>query len=101
MSAILSNPITVTITAANASGMLTCASTTGVLVGQEGSLSKVGVASVQIQVTELLSTTTFRACLAPLRGPPNAVMFSDLSAFNGGAATYQTDRQVVGGQQPV
>jgi hypothetical protein len=106
--------ISKTVSAATASGICTVDATDVVWPGQIGWLSKSGVVSERIQVTEILSATTFRATiLASIKDDnfckvsgsrpaayPNA-MFSDLSGFNGGSATFSAESQVVRGLQTV
>jgi hypothetical protein len=96
-----------TVSAANSSGVLTVADTTTVWPTQIGWLSKSGVTSQRLQVVEVIGSTTFRCRILPLisddnfdKGSPLAYPgsnFSDLSGFDGGSATFSADPQVVRG----
>jgi hypothetical protein len=85
------------VTAATSSGVLTTSDTTQIWPGQIGFLTKSAVVTKKIQVTEVISTISFRArelFEGTIVAPLNA--FADLSAFNGGSATFYADSQVVG-----
>lgn len=93
-----------TVSAADSSGLLTVADTTTVWPEQVAWLSKSGVTSQRIQVVEVVSSTTFRCRILPLISDQNFANgaypgsnFSDLSAFNGGSANFAADPQVVRG----
>lgn len=103
--------LSIAVSAANASGMLTVASTAATWPSQIGWLSKVAVTSQRIQVVEILSATTFRARILPritdgnfAKGSPAAYptnQGSDLSGFDGGGATFDAEPQVVPGNAVV
>jgi len=105
-------PVSIAVTSATISGVLTVSATTDIWPGQNGWLSKSGETSLRIQVVEILSSTTFRAKVIAGtnegnfgRARPNATgaaspaavpgnQFSDLSAFTGGA-NFNAESQVV------
>lgn len=93
-----------TVSSATSSGVLTVGTTSLLRVGQIGWLSKAGVESRRIEITEIMSANTFRATMMPrilddnfARSMPLAyptTNFLDLSAFNGGA-NFDAEAQVV------
>lgn len=94
-----------TVSAASAAGVLTVVSTADLFPDQIGWLSKSGVVSQRVQVSEIVDATTFRcrilakitddnfAKAAPIAYPGSN--FGDLSGFNGGSATFASDPQIV------
>jgi hypothetical protein len=90
MPSFATNPITISITGATA-GALTCASTTGLYVGQKGwAVKSDSSGNVEVVVSAVLSATTFLCqTQANFRNAGGA----DLSLYNGGNIYF--DRQVV------
>jgi hypothetical protein len=104
------NRLSIAVSATNASGVCTVASTSAIWNSQIGWISKSGVTSQRIQVVEILSATTFRARILPRITDDNFAkgsnaaypsnQFSDLSAFNG-SANFDAEPQVVPGNAVV
>jgi hypothetical protein len=91
MPAISLKPTTIAITAA-AAGALTCASTSGLYVGQKGwAVKSNSTGNLQVVISNILSTTTF-LCQDYANARNNAGGV-DLSAYNGGNVYF--DAQVV------
>jgi len=87
--------VSISVSAASSSGVLTCSSTLGVIIGQIGNISKTGVISRNVQVTDILNGTSFR-CRIDEPGYNSNNVFGDLSAFDGGGALFNAEEQVVG-----
>ena len=90
MPSFIANSITITLTGA-AAGSLTCASTTGLYVGQRGwAVKSDTTGNVEVVVSAILSSTTF---LCQTVANINNGGGADLSAYNGGKIYF--DKQVV------
>jgi len=104
MAAKVAPAINLAISAATSGGVITVASTTDVWPGQVGYVSKTATPSLRVEVTEVLTATTFRTKLQPkiddanfAKGSPAGYSSGsaswDVSAYNGGA--FSAEEQVV------
>lgn len=90
MPSLIANSITITLTGA-AAGALTCASTTGLYVGQRGwAVKSNNTGNVEVVVSAVLSSTTF---LCQTWDNRNNSGGADLNLYNGGKVYF--DKQIV------
>jgi hypothetical protein len=100
---LIAQAVSQAVSAATVAGLCTVTSTAGIHPGTIGYLTKAGTPSIRVIVQSVPSATTFVGRLN-LKiddigyGPvshPTMTGGSDLTAFNGGGATFTSDEQLV------